>query len=128
MSNYKYLIVGGGMVAAAAVHGIREVDAEGSIGIVSSEADPPYNRPPLSKGLWKGDEFDSVWDDVSDLGVTLTLETTIKTIDPENKRVIDDKGRSYSYDKLLLATGAVPSAARRSSTTARWPTTATSAP
>ena len=31
MLNYKYLIVGGGMTADAAVHGIREVDRNGSI-------------------------------------------------------------------------------------------------
>ena len=43
------------MTAAAAVDGIREVDATGSIGIVSAEPDAPYNRPPLSKGLWKGE-------------------------------------------------------------------------
>ncbi|MDF2760744.1 MAG: hypothetical protein K0S99_3379, partial [Thermomicrobiales bacterium] len=30
--DYTYLIVGGGMTADAAVHGIREVDADGTIG------------------------------------------------------------------------------------------------
>ncbi|MGH8601483.1 MAG: hypothetical protein ACREXR_01485, partial [Gammaproteobacteria bacterium] len=54
MPNYTYLIVGGGMTTDAAVHGIREVDPNGSIGLVSTETHPPYNRPPLSKGLWKG--------------------------------------------------------------------------
>ena len=54
MPDYKYLIVGGGMTAAAAVEGIREKDANGTIGIISAETHPPYNRPPLSKGLWKG--------------------------------------------------------------------------
>ena len=54
MNNYKYLIIGGGMTADAAVSGIREIDSEGSIGLVSAEPDPPYDRPPLSKGLWKG--------------------------------------------------------------------------
>ena len=59
--NYQYVIIGGGMTGAAAVDGIREIDAKGSIGIFSAEADPPYNRPPLSKGLWKGDALESVW-------------------------------------------------------------------
>ena len=45
--DYTYLIVGGGMAADAAVHGIREVDADGSIGLISAEPDPPYKRPPL---------------------------------------------------------------------------------
>jgi NADPH-dependent 2,4-dienoyl-CoA reductase/sulfur reductase-like enzyme len=47
MPRYKYLIVGGGMTADAAVQAIREADADGSIGVVGAEPDPPYDRPPL---------------------------------------------------------------------------------
>ena len=54
MTNYQYLIIGGGMTAAAAVDGIREVDSTGGIGLISAELDAPYDRPPLSKALWKG--------------------------------------------------------------------------
>lgn len=41
MAHYPYLIVGGGMTADAAVRGIRELDAAGSIGLIGDEADPP---------------------------------------------------------------------------------------
>lgn len=51
MPHYTYLIIGGGMTADAAVHGIRQRDAHSSIGLISAESDPPYDRPPLSKGL-----------------------------------------------------------------------------
>ena len=61
MTNYKYLIIGGGMTAAAAVDGIREVDSTGAIGLISAELDAPYNRPPLSKALWKGKPLDTIW-------------------------------------------------------------------
>jgi hypothetical protein len=61
MPNYTYLIVGGGMTADAAVHGIREVDRGGSIGVLSAEGHPPYDRPPLSKKLWKGKPLESIW-------------------------------------------------------------------
>src|SRR5205085_6827765 len=61
MPDYKYLIIGGGMTADAAVHGIREVDSEGAIGIISAEPDAPYDRPPLTKSLWKGKDFETVW-------------------------------------------------------------------
>lgn len=54
MAHYPYLIVGGGMTADAAVRGIRELDGNRSIGLIGAEPDPPYARPPLSKGLWKG--------------------------------------------------------------------------
>src|SRR6185295_5374102 len=60
MKSVRYLIVGGGMTADAAAHAIREVDPNGSIGIISDDPHPPYNRPPLSKGLWKGDDPDKV--------------------------------------------------------------------
>ena len=60
MKSYRYLIVGGGMTADAAARAIREVDSTGSIGIISDDPHPPYNRPPLSKGLWKGDDPEKV--------------------------------------------------------------------
>src|SRR2546425_922989 len=68
MPNYKYLIVGGGMTADAAVAGIREADPNGSIGLISAEPDPPYNRPPLSKALWKGEPLESIWRGTEALG------------------------------------------------------------
>ena len=59
--RYDYLIVGAGMTADAAVRGIRKHDAKGSIAVVGAEADPPYNRPPLTKALWKREPLDSIW-------------------------------------------------------------------
>src|SRR5262245_33593966 len=53
MPGYRYLIVGGGLTADGACKGIREVDQDGSIGVVGSEPHPPYLRPPLTKDLWK---------------------------------------------------------------------------
>src|SRR5690242_11607562 len=55
MKHYHYLIVGGGMTAAAALEGIREVDADGSIGLLTADSYSPYDRPPLSKKLWKAE-------------------------------------------------------------------------
>jgi len=46
---YDYLIVGAGMTADAAAKAIHEGDAKARIGIVGEEAQPPYERPPLSK-------------------------------------------------------------------------------
>ena len=40
MTNYDYLIIGGGMSAPAGVDGIREVDPTGGIGMISTEPDP----------------------------------------------------------------------------------------
>jgi 3-phenylpropionate/trans-cinnamate dioxygenase ferredoxin reductase subunit len=106
--NYQYLIIGGGMTAAAAVDGIREVDGTGSIGIVSTEPDAPYNRPPLSKGLWKGEPLDGIWRKTKGKAPELHLGRVIKKIVPGEKRVIDSNGNAFTYEKLLLATGGTP--------------------
>lgn len=106
--HYRYLIIGGGMTADAAVRGIRALDEVGSIGLISAESDPPYNRPPLSKGLWKGSSFDKVWRRTADRNVSLHLNTRAISINPETRCVTDEQGTQYEYDKLLLATGGAP--------------------
>ncbi len=108
MPNYTYLIVGGGMTADAAVRGIRQVDRDGSIGLISAEPHPPYDRPPLSKALWKGKPLESIWRDSESRGVTLHLGRTARALDPSNQTVSDDQGAVYGYQKLLLATGGTP--------------------
>src|SRR5512143_1315120 len=104
MRACKYLIVGGGMTADAAAGGIREVDPEGPIVMVSGESDPPYNRPPLSKGLWKGDSLDGIWRK-GGLGALLRLGRTIETLDLKGRSATDEKGEIYHFEKLLRATG-----------------------
>lgn len=105
MQHDTYLIIGGGMTAAAAVKGIRQADPNGSIGLIGAESHPPYDRPPLSKGLWKGKPLESIWRKTEGHGVTLHLGRTARAIDPAQKQVYDDQGMVYTYDKLLLATG-----------------------
>jgi 3-phenylpropionate/trans-cinnamate dioxygenase ferredoxin reductase component len=108
MNNYKYLIIGGGMTADSAVKGIREIDPEGTIGLISREPDPPYNRPPLTKGLWKGKPFDSIWRKNASQNATLHLGRNIVAMDADKQVVRDDQGIEYHGDKLLLATGGTP--------------------
>jgi NADPH-dependent 2,4-dienoyl-CoA reductase/sulfur reductase-like enzyme len=93
------------MTADATVHGIREVDRGGSIGLLSAEGHPPYDRPPLSKKLWKGKPLESIWRRTESQGLTLHLGRTARHLDPQNKRITDDQGAAYGYGKLLLATG-----------------------
>jgi 3-phenylpropionate/trans-cinnamate dioxygenase ferredoxin reductase component len=108
MKQYKYLIIGGGMTADAAVQGIRSVDPTGPIGLTSAERDPPYNRPPLSKGLWKGEPVDGIWRKTNEQNVALHPGCTVSLLDPGQKRVADTDGNNYSWEKLLLATGGSP--------------------
>lgn len=106
--HYRYLIVGGGMTADAAVRGIRELDGNSPIGLVGLEADAPYARPPLSKGLWKGEPFESVWRKTAEVGVDLHLGRRVTALDLREKRAVDDRQDVYAFDKLLLATGGTP--------------------
>ncbi len=108
MSNYQYLIVGAGMTADSAVRGIRALDPAGKIGLIGSDHNPPYSRPPLTKGLWKGKALDSIWRGTQQFTVDLHLGRTIRSIDPVKKVVRDDQGTEYQYEKLLLATGGTP--------------------
>ena len=106
--HYKYVIVGGGMTGDAAIGGIREVDTQGSIALFGAETEVPYNRPHLSKGLWHGKSLDDIQRDTNRDGVDLHLGRRTESLDLDSKTVIDDQGVSYTFDKLLLATGGTP--------------------
>ena len=108
MTAFKYLIIGGGMTADSAVQGIREIDPTGSIGVVSTDTDPPYDRPPLTKGLWKDKTIDSIWRTAAKEQAKLHLKRTVTSIDLQNKKVMDDQGAAHGFDKLLIATGGTP--------------------
>jgi 3-phenylpropionate/trans-cinnamate dioxygenase ferredoxin reductase component len=105
MKHHKYLIVGGGMTADSAVRGIRKIDTSGSIAMISDERDPPYDRPPLSKSLWKDKPFESIWRSPNGLDIDLHLGKQVVVLDARNRLVTDDAGNDYTYEKLLLATG-----------------------
>ena len=108
MSQPSYLIIGGGMTAAAAAAGIREPDSDGTITMISAETAPPYDRPPLSKKLWSGKR--TLEQIVAPLpaDVELHLDRRVVAIDPDRRQATDDAGVVYTYDKLLLATGGAP--------------------
>ena len=110
MRDYRYVIIGGGLAGQRGAEGIRKVDAEGGIALVTMEPHRPYQRPPLSKGYLMGREgLDKVYvkedayygenniDVISGVRATwLALDTHIVTL---------DNGQLLQYEKLLLATG-----------------------
>ena len=111
MKKYKYIIIGGGMAGASAAEGIREIDPQGEIGLFSKETNPPYNRPPLSKGLWQAEapKKEDIWRETGSIeGLDMYLDTEIIDIDREKRLVFDDKANGFQYEKLLLATGGTP--------------------
>lgn len=110
-NNYRYVIVGGGMVAGYAIKGIRQRDTTGSILVISKEADVPYERPALSKKLWLDDEFTE--EDIK-IGaetfseVNFKFDTSVTKINRQDKLVKLDDDTIVHYEKLLLATGGEP--------------------
>jgi len=111
--HHRYIIVGGGVAGASAIEGIRAHDPDGSILLVSRENHAPYRRPLLTKALAGEPTPD---DDLAYFGdafylersVQLLLRRDIVELIPEDKKLWDDRGTEYTYDKLLLATGARP--------------------
>lgn len=108
MKKYKYIIIGGGMTGSAAIKALRENDPEGSIAMFSDEKYKPYDRPPLSKGLWSGKDPEKIFHTLPEDAMDLFLNMAITEINPKDQTIIDENGDSYAYHKLLIATGGHP--------------------
>ena len=113
VKTYEYVIIGGGLAGGSAVQGIRELDKKGSILLIGGEQHLPYDRPPLSKKLWFGQKkveeiFLHPREFYDQSGVDLLLYTFVTSLDAKKKTITDDKGQTFRYGKLLLATGGVP--------------------
>jgi NADPH-dependent 2,4-dienoyl-CoA reductase/sulfur reductase-like enzyme len=107
MPDFKYVVIGGGMTGHAAAQGIRSADASGSIVLLGEEPVGPYARPPLTKGLWTGQEEGSIWLPAVE-GVSSRTGARVVAIDRASRRVALDGGETVGYERLLLATGGTP--------------------
>jgi len=110
VQEYQYLIVGGGLAGGKACQGIRDVDQDGSVGLITGEEHPPYHRPPLSKGFLKGEaDLEKVYLDPEEayreMDVDLIEGVWVESIQPDDKTITLDNGDLVGYDRLLLATG-----------------------
>jgi len=106
----RYVIVGGGLAGASAIEGIREMDKDGDIVLVTAERELPYHRPPLSKGYLAGrDPVEAVrvhelkW--YRDHGVRIRLGQVARSIHLKKRSLTLESGEREAYDRLLLATG-----------------------
>lgn len=103
-----YLIIGAGMAGEAAAQAIRSVDAAAGITLLGDEAYPPYDRPPLSKALWRDGKEADIWRPIQKANVMLHMSRRAIQIDPAAHQVQDAIGDTWQYGKLLLATGGAP--------------------
>jgi phenylpropionate dioxygenase-like ring-hydroxylating dioxygenase large terminal subunit/NADPH-dependent 2,4-dienoyl-CoA reductase/sulfur reductase-like enzyme len=109
----RFLIVGAGQAAAAAIRAMRLAGFEGAIDLVGAESHLPYERPPLSKGVLLG--HTSANDcarvrsaDLDALRVTAHLGRRVSAIDAQARIATLDDGRTLAYSALLIATGGQP--------------------
>jgi NADPH-dependent 2,4-dienoyl-CoA reductase/sulfur reductase-like enzyme len=112
MNTYRYVILGGGMVAGNAAQEFVEQGLKpGELCILSNEATLPYERPPLSKDFLAGkaqrDEI-LINDEAfyREHGIALKLSTPVAAVDFDAKTLTTEAGETIGYEKLLLATGA----------------------
>jgi apoptosis-inducing factor 3 len=107
------LIVGGGGAGLAAADALRREGYEGPVTILSADDSAPYDRPNLSKDYLAGTGPDE-WmplrspDYYSDQLIGLELNARAVSIDVGKKQVYAASGKTYAFDRLLLATGADP--------------------
>lgn len=106
--QFDYLIIGAGMAGEAAAEALREADAKATIGVLGDEPNPPYDRPPLSKALWKDGKEADIWRPVAKARAEVQLSRRATQIERQAHIVHDDKGDSWKYKKLLIATGGAP--------------------
>lgn len=113
MSERMFVIVGASLAGAAAAAELRARGFDGRVVLVGAEAELPYERPPLSKDYLRGESerenmlvHDASFYD--EQRIELVLNTGVTTVDPGPRRVTLSDGREFSYDALLLCTGAEP--------------------
>jgi NADPH-dependent 2,4-dienoyl-CoA reductase/sulfur reductase-like enzyme/nitrite reductase/ring-hydroxylating ferredoxin subunit len=107
------VIVGGGAAGNAAAEMLRREGYVGSLTLLSADESVPYDRPNLSKGYLAGtapaesNPLRSA-DYYKEHDIDLKLRARVTKIEPANRHVELMDGGQYSYDALLLATGAEP--------------------
>jgi 3-phenylpropionate/trans-cinnamate dioxygenase ferredoxin reductase subunit len=107
------VVVGGGLASARFATEYRAAGGEAPVTILSFEEDPPYHRPPLTKGFLRGEvERDGTYvrpaEEYEEDIVELRLGVVAERIDPEKHAVVLQGGEEVAYGTLVLATGARP--------------------
>src|SRR3954449_6562793 len=106
------LLIGGGVASATAAAVLREEGFDGSILLVGRELDPPYHRPPATKGYLQGRETreethvhpEGWW---ARHAVELATRTSVLALDPAARTATLSTKEVVSFGTALLATGAM---------------------
>jgi 3-phenylpropionate/trans-cinnamate dioxygenase ferredoxin reductase subunit len=112
-ASQTHVIVGASLAGATAAETLRTEGFDGRVVLIGAEPHRPYERPPLSKQVLRGeaDPGSTAVHPASfyeDHGIELRLGTRVRAIDVPAALVELDDGRAIQYDRLLLATGSRP--------------------
>jgi len=105
----NYVIIGNSTAGIGCVEGIRQIDKDGNVTIISDESHHTYSRPLISylvqgkvnleKMKYRSNSF------YTDNNITLLNGVSVVKIDTDKKTVKLSDGKTIPYDKLLVATG-----------------------
>ncbi|MEO5632638.1 FAD/NAD(P)-binding oxidoreductase [Gaiella sp.] len=113
MAKDPIVIIGGGRATASLIDAYRDAGGDALITIISDDEYPPYNRPPLSKAVLRG-EMEGLealvheHETYDDLAVELRLATTVESVDPKHCVVRTGSGEEIAYGTLVIASGTRP--------------------
>jgi NADPH-dependent 2,4-dienoyl-CoA reductase/sulfur reductase-like enzyme len=100
------VVAGAGLAGLQTVLALREQGYDGRLTLLGAEDEPPYDRPPLTKELLRGEvdatTFEADW---AELDVDLRLSTRATSV---GDGVLATDNGDVAYDRLVLATGAEP--------------------
>jgi len=109
--HVAHLLIGGGLASANCARWLRESGGDGEILLVGREPEPPYNRPPCSKGYLQGHESredtyfrpGEWWEEQR---IDLRTRTSVMKLDTAARTATLSSKEVVSYETALLATGA----------------------
>jgi 3-phenylpropionate/trans-cinnamate dioxygenase ferredoxin reductase subunit len=108
MGEREIVIVGAGLGAVRVAEQLRQRGHRGPITVLGAEPHLPYDRPPLSKQVLRGERDATAFADVDRLDVRWVLGTRAVSLDVSLNRLLADDGQAYGYDVLVLAPGGRP--------------------
>jgi NADPH-dependent 2,4-dienoyl-CoA reductase/sulfur reductase-like enzyme len=110
MTAETFVIVGASLAGGKAAETLREEGFEGRVVLVGAETEPPYERPPLSKGYLAGSDerstaflHEAAWWAAND--IEWRSGTAAVGLDLESRTVALHPTDTITYDRLLIATG-----------------------
>lgn len=101
----RIVIIGGGLAGFEAARALRTQGFTGDVVMLAAEAEPPYDRPPLSKDVLAWREVTLHFDVAAVGDIDLRLSTPATGLEPGE--VLTDGG-SLACDAAVIAVGATP--------------------